>query len=131
MKTSPFQFLIIACFLSISFSCGDDNTKLSQDGERTQLNDLKTEIEKLASTSVCDDNNTCKYLGLGSKPCGGPWEYLIYSTSIDTEKLEQLVKNYNQKEKAFNIKWGAISDCAVANPPSSIKCENNICIAVY
>ncbi|WP_298532479.1 hypothetical protein [uncultured Algibacter sp.] len=131
MKRTLLPFLFIACILSVTFSCNDDDTNITQEDERAQLNELKAEIEKLASTSVCNDRHSCNYIGLGSKACGGPWEYLVYSTSIDTQNLEELVEDYNKQEKNFNTKWGVISDCAITNPPSSLKCENNICIAVY
>lgn len=132
MKRANATLLLTFCLALMAFQCkNDDNTADSQDNAQAQLTSLKSEIEFLAQTSVCNDANTCKFIGLGSKPCGGPWGYLIYSTSIDTEKLEQLVKNYNKKEKDFNTKWGIISDCAIANPPSNLKCENNICVAEY
>ena len=131
MKKYFLPFMFMLCLLSLAFKCDNDDTVATQEGDRAQLNSLKSEIENLANASVCSDANTCKFIGLGSKPCGGPWEYLVYSESIHEEKLEQLVDNYNKKEKDFNVKWGAISDCSITNPPSNLKCENNICIAEY
>ena len=133
MKTTFLQFLFITSILTVSFSCDNNKTKMTvtQEDEWAELNKAKAEIEKLVSTAECNDSNSCKYIGLGSKPCGGPWEYLVYSSSIDTQNLEELVKEYNNREKNFNTKWGIVSDCTIANPPSSLKCENNICIALY
>ncbi|MEP1487814.1 MAG: hypothetical protein ABJK28_05265 [Algibacter sp.] len=124
--------IFIVCLSLVAFQCDEDDiTPLTQEEEQTALNILKSEIENLADTSICNDTTECQFIGLGSKPCGGPWSYLIYSTSIDTEKLESLVDTYNQKEKDFNTTWGIASDCALANPPTSVQCENNICVAVY
>ena len=92
---------------------------------------LKIEIESLANASVCNESTECKFIAFGSKPCGGPWSYLIYSTSIDTNKLEVMVEDYNQKEADYNQKYGVGSDCSVALPPTSITCENNTCVAVF
>jgi hypothetical protein len=109
----------------------EDELVSNQDQESQELLDLKQTIEDLASTSVCKENTECKYIAFGSKPCGGPWSYIVYSTSIDTENLKNLVENYNQQESEYNAKWGVISDCSVNTPPISITCENNTCKAVY
>tara|TARA_R110002049_G_scaffold285400_1_gene466265 strand:- start:13088 stop:13486 length:399 start_codon:yes stop_codon:yes gene_type:complete len=124
-------FLLLICLSLVAFQCEDDDTPATQETERAELNILKSDIETLANTSVCNESTECKYLAFGNKPCGGPWSYLIYSTSIDEEKLQDLVKEYNEKESAFNAKWGVFSDCAFVSPPSSVKCENNTCVAIY
>lgn len=123
--------VLIICLTLVAFQCEDDPIVLSQEEEQAELNVLKTEIETLANTSSCNNEAICKFIAFGSKPCGGPWNYLIYSTSIDTNKLENLVKEYNQREKDFNTKWSIVSDCAVALPPTSLECENNMCLAIY
>ncbi|MEC3906393.1 hypothetical protein VOI54_05145 [Tamlana sp. 2201CG12-4] len=125
------SLFVLLIFTLLSTQCKTDDGTSGFESDQAELIRLKTEIELLASTSVYNESVECKYIGLGSKPCGGPWAYLIYSTSIDTEKLENLVENYNEKERSFNSKWGLVSDCAFVNPPSNIKCENNTCIAEY
>ena len=119
------------CLTLFSTQCDVNDIPGSQEDEQQELAILKAEIENLASTSVCGNTFECNYIALGSKPCGGPRSYLVYSTSIDTNKLETLVEKYNKKETAFNTKWGISSDCALTSPPSSLKCENNTCVAVY
>ena len=114
----------------MAFQC-DDNDSSTMEEEQTELSALKSEIENFANQSECNANTDCQFIGLGSKPCGGPRGYLVYSTSIDTEKLEQMVADYNQKETDFNDKWGIMSDCTIAPQPTSVNCENNTCVAVY
>ncbi len=121
-------FLAVICLSFLAFQCDDDMT---QEDDNARLEVLRLEIENLAKTSICNEATECKYIGFGSKPCGGPLGYLTYSTSIDTEKLEGLVSNYNKINAEYNSKWGIISDCSIVNPPTSIICENNICVAVY
>lgn len=132
MKKSISKFILAPLCLLLLFStqCEDDITPPTQEDELQELIDLKTEIENFASTSICDDTFECKFIAFGSKPCGGPWSYLVYSTSIDTNRLESLVEGYNQKESIYNTKWNIASDCALVNPPTSVTCENNICVAV-
>ena len=119
------------CLTLFSTQCEEDIPIINQESEQQDLEALKTEIENLANTSICDDGFECQFIAFGSKPCGGPAGYLIYSTSVDTEKLENLVLNYNEQHAEFNTKWGIVSDCSIVNPPSSINCENNVCVAVY
>jgi len=123
-------FLLSLCLILLSFKCEDDSIS-TKEQEQQELVSLKQTIDDLASQSECNESTQCKFIAFGSKPCGGPWSYLVYSTSIDTQKLETLVEEYNEKEAAFNIKYGVVSDCAYAMPPSSLSCENNVCVAVY
>ncbi|MCB0449222.1 MAG: hypothetical protein KDC97_03805 [Confluentibacter sp.] len=124
--------LFICCFTFMAFQCDDeDNLPTSKESEQKALNNSKKAIEALAGTSVCNETTTCKFIALGSKPCGGPWSYLVYSTSIDVKKLETMVEAYNKSEAAFNQKWNIASDCAYAMPPASVNCENNTCVAIY
>ncbi|WP_396602721.1 hypothetical protein [Algibacter sp. R77976] len=127
-NTSFITFLFSICLSLLAFQCEDD---ITQEDESAELEILRLKIETLAKTSICNEEFECKYIGFGSKPCGGASGYLIYSTSIDTEKLESLVLNFNQKHAAFNTKWGIISNCTVTDPPVEINCENNTCVAVY
>ena len=122
---------MILCLSLMATQCDEDKESFTQVDDQNELLILKTEIETLANSSVCNESTECKYIDFGSKPCGGPRGYLVYSTSIDTESLEALVEIYNQRETEFNTKWSIFSDCTIANPPSNVKCENNICIAEY
>jgi hypothetical protein len=129
MKKTYF-LLFVTCTLFTAFQCEEDII-LTQENDKQVLISFKKEIEDLAATSVCNENTECKFIAFGSKHCGGPWSYLLYSTSIDVEKLENMVATYNAKEADFNEKWGVVSDCSAALPPTSINCENNTCIPVY
>ena len=115
---------------SMIISCSS-NSEPTQDDEFLELNNLKSEIEQLVTTGNCTETSDCDYIAFGSKPCGGPWSYLIYSTSIDVELLLQKVEFYNNKEQAYNLKWDVISDCAFVLPPTTVNCENGNCIAIY
>lgn len=132
MKKLISKFILVLLFLLLfSTQCEDDIPPFTQETEQQELAALKTEIENLANTSFCGDAFECKFIAFGSKPCGGPWGYLVYSTSIDTEELENRVERYNREEAIYNTEWGITSDCAVNNPPESMNCENNACVAVY
>lgn len=128
-KSILLQGLFMFCLALTVFQCED--SEASQEEDREALLSLKNEIESVVAASVCGDAYSCEYMAFGSKACGGPQGYLVYSTSIDVEGLTSLVESYNKAETDFNIKWGIISDCSLPNPPTDVICENNTCIAVY
>lgn len=113
------------------FKCGDNDNIKDQDVEMKELGTLAKEIKTLADSSVCSSEFTCDFIGFGSKPCGGHWEYILYSSSIDVDAFLAKVKSYNELEKEYNIKYDVASDCMFVMPPDDTTCENGKCIAVY
>lgn len=103
----------------------------TQEVEKKVIDKLKTEIIVLAESSGCSEEDKCNFVGLGSKPCGGHWQYLLYSGSIDTLELLAKVEDYNRLDKEFNQKWEIASDCSFVIPPDSVICEDGKCKAVY
>jgi len=118
-------------FLFLATQCEEDMLPLTYEEERAQLDIYKNTIEDLAAVSVCNENTECLFIGFGSKPCGGPWSYLIYTGSIDVDQLLLWVEDYNQLEQQFNETWEISSDCSFATPPSGFECIDNICIPVF
>ncbi len=116
--------------LAIVFGC-TNNSESSKEDDLAALTSLQEEIELLIDAGVCSENSDCDYLAFGSKACGGPKAYLVFSTAIDVALLQQKVATYNALENAFNKKWGIISDCSVVLPPTSVACINGNCKAVY
>jgi len=128
MKLFKYILKTIA-LLAIVFSCSN-NSESSEEAERIELDNLKTEIEQLITTGVCTENTDCDFIAFGSKACGGPMSYLVYSTSINVELLKEKVSIYNTNEAAFNIKWNVISDCMFLLPPTSVDCVNGECVII-
>ncbi|MCK7589612.1 hypothetical protein M0G43_03390 [Subsaxibacter sp. CAU 1640] len=117
--------------LLTAMKCDKDDTADYCENTKLELLEFKTSIESLANTSVCGGGFECRYISFGSKPCGGPWDFLIYSTSIDTLTLQSLVAEYNQMEANYNLNCNMASDCSTPQPPVGFECENNQCIPVY
>lgn len=116
--------------LAIVLSCAN-NTESTKADDLAELNALQEEIELLIDSGVCSENSDCDYVAFGSKACGGPKAYLVFSTSIDVELLQQKVEKYNALENAYNQKWDIISDCAYLLPPTSVACISGKCTAIY
>ncbi|MBO3096654.1 hypothetical protein [Gelidibacter pelagius] len=133
MKASSYVIKLGFLFLLLTaFKCDEqDSNSRSCEDYISKLDLMKVEIQSLAETSVCDKNFECRSIGLGSKPCGGPWSYLVYSTSIDTFALHNLVDAHNKLEREFNMACQQYSDCMMVNPPLRLECEDNKCIAIY
>lgn len=125
------SFIIIASVFIIACTIEDDDNPPTCEVIIQDLQDLKIAIEDYASSSICSDEFECRYIAFGSKPCGGPWSYLIYSTSIDTLELQTLVTDYNEREANYNTTCGAASDCSVPQPPTAFTCDDNQCIPVF
>ncbi len=75
-------------------------------------------IEQEIGVPYADEPSQCKLIGFGSKPCGGPGSYLVYSTAETNEsRLKQLVSEFNQLQKRINEERRLSSDCAVTPKP--------------
>lgn len=122
-------FFPLLAFLFIHFGDSTDLTK--QEAEKAVIDDLKVEIKALAESSVCSEEFTCYNVGIGSKPCGGYWEYIIYSNSIDMVSFLTKIETLNELEKTYNEKYMIQSDCFVAMPPSSIDCVDGKCVGIF
>ncbi len=131
MKTPKLVLLFISAFLLMATQCDkDDPLPLSCEEQINMLQDLSDQIDALIESSNCNDASECRAIAFGSKPCGGPWSYLIYSTTIDTLQLQSLVEEYNEIETNYNTDCGGVSDCAFVLPPEELACEDGQCVIV-
>lgn len=124
-------FIILTVFTINNCDIMEGDISKTQQEELDQLIAHKTYIKSLITNTTCSENSQCGFVGLGSKPCGGHWEYLIYSSNIDIKLLLEQVAIYNHNEDAYNRKWGVASDCMYVVPPIRVDCVNNKCVAVY
>ena len=96
--------------------------------DRAKLDSWRSEILSMVADPVCADSTDCRCIGLGAKPCGGPWEYLIYSvSSVDTVALAQEVASYNDFNAVLNQRYGWVSDCSIARKPTP-GCKDGKCV---
>lgn len=112
-------------------NCSDSNDEKDQNEDFETLDILRKELVSMASASVCSEEFTCEFVGVGSKACGGFQSYMVYSTSINTVEFLEKVAIYTALEKEFNEEHNIISDCSLVLPPSGTTCENGKCKAVY
>ena len=100
------------------------------EGDRAKLEAMRKDILALIATPSCGGDGECRYIGLGVKPCGGVWEYLVYSTAtVDTAFLKYLVSRYNAFNDGFNRRYTIYSDCMFVLPPR-VGCFEGVCAAL-
>ena len=95
-----------------------DCPEFTEEGDRAQLAEMLREIDALIGDAVGASIEDCRYVGLGSKPCGGPWEYIVYSvSSTDSTALAERLAAYEAFEDEMNRRYMYVSDCSVPNEP--------------
>jgi len=122
-------FFSLLAFLVIY--CDDSGDITLQETQKAVIDNLKVEIKALADGSECSEEFTCYSVGVGAKPCGGFWEYIIYSNSINIPSFLSKIEELNDLEKSYNEKYMIQSDCFIAMPPSSIDCVEGKCVGTF
>ena len=112
-----------------SFQCTETNDS-SDNITSAQLETKKQEIQNYINGFSCSESVGCGFIAFGTKPCGGPWSYLVFSNNVNLTKLQEMVKDYNEMNQLFNIQTKAMSDCSVPSPPTEVKCVNGICTII-
>ena len=93
------------------------------------LEALELESRAMAGTGSCEEEASCTTVAFGSKPCGGPWEYVVYCASeIDEEAFLAKVAEYNTAEEEYNLLHGIASDCSEAIDPGAMLVDG-VCVA--
>jgi hypothetical protein len=121
--------IIVLLILLQSFQCTDSNES-SSGITAAQLDAKKQEIQNYINSFSCSENVGCGFIAYGSKPCGGPRTYLLFSNSVNLTKLQEMVKTYNEMDKLHNIQTNAMSDCMPVVPPTAVKCVNGVCTII-
>lgn len=93
----------------------------NQQVSEEKLAELRQQIRDIVKPAQASNLSQCKLVGLGSKPCGGPERYLMYSTATtDETKLLPVVEQYNRMHELLNEKQGMVSTCEVIPEPGII-----------
>lgn len=133
MKYITKSFILFLVIIVNFSACNKDFTgsALSQQQDEEELTNLLSEIEELVKGEVCFDSQSWAYTPIGSKPCGGPWSYLAYPSTIDTTLFLEKVNQLRIIELAYNTKWNIRSDCSTTTIPAGINCVNETAVLVY
>lgn len=121
----------IAILTVLVLGCMDTDMSDPEAAARAEVDAKAAPAIALANSGSCVSKGSCRMIGFGTKPCGGPWGYLIYSNTIDTVQLATLVQEYNDAEARYNRDWSVTSDCSIARRPDSLACVNGKCLGYF
>jgi hypothetical protein len=95
--------------------------------DEAALKTMREQIVKAIGEARCVNLVHCRVLPLGARPCGGPSEYLAYSsTTGNREVLEAKAYEYSFLEEEVNRKQAAIGTCE-ALPAPRVSCIDGRC----
>ncbi len=121
----------VIALIAILWSCENDESEALD--IRAQMEVLEKEIKSIVKTECssvnCDEVTSCgcSTMGYGKKPCGGPWQYVVYSSSSTNDALLQSkIEEYNELNQLLNEKEGLVSDCALEHRPL-VECFEGHC----
>lgn len=114
-------------------SCEKDEEKEPADDiiSEDNLEEIFEKIEGMRGEISCSETDSLSFVAYGSKACGGPMGYLMYSTDIDIEALLEKVTEYTEAQKEYNEHHGIVSDCSLAEEPSGVECIDEIPTFIY
>lgn len=96
----------------------------------TSMEEIDTEVQNMIVDKTCLVNDDCGAIAYGSKSCGGPKEYLIYSTrTLDFDQLQQLTDQYTKLDRERNADSDLISTCDILLKPQ-VQCFESKCQAL-
>lgn len=122
----PFIILLI---LTLVFA-GCDEVKSDQELTRLELEEQLQDIYAFIDNGDCSTGSECYFMPYGSKACGGPKGYLLFSSETDVPTLHKMVEKHRKAEAAYNEQNRIISDCSIPVPPEKLACEDGKCIQI-
>jgi hypothetical protein len=92
-----------------------------------ELRALRQEILQLIGNAPCANLVHCRALALGNRPCGGPAEYLAYSSFTNNRELiEAKAFEYTFLYEELQRGEQAVGACAVL-PQPRLQCVDRRC----
>lgn len=112
------------------FITGCDALSTTNPITASQLQAQLTEIQNFVKTGSCNTAAQCKYMAIGSKACGGPSDYIVFSEDIDVTVLKKMVDRFTEDQKTYNKENNVASDCSLVTPPQNLDCIDGNCIEI-
>jgi hypothetical protein len=114
---------------ALLLGCAGKQPRDQQSGDSVTTSDLRQSIRAEIGDAPCSSSSVCQTIPFGAKACGGPQQYLIYSTSAtDSARLAREVARYNEAQRKRNREEGRVSDCSVVVRPQ-VSCVSGQCRA--
>ncbi len=121
--------LFILLIFTTSFA-GCDEVNSNQELTRLELEKQLKEIYAFIDNRACSPDSECSFMPFGSKACGGPQGYLLFSSETDVPALHKMVEKHRKAEAAYNQQNSIISDCSIQLPPEKLACKDGKCVQI-
>src|SRR5690242_8887820 len=83
--------------------------------------DTLARIRALVGTPTCSSDAQCHSLPLGSRACGGPESYLMWSSAATSQaEIQALGERYKEERRAANTASGRVSTCQFLVDPGAV-----------
>ena len=93
-------------------------------------------MSSLIGRARCDVDAQCASMPVGNSECGGPANYLVYSTMIGDNAINELTTLSNET-KELDIEMAKLQESGIGmmgicryNTPSDVACIENVCKAI-
>lgn len=101
------------------------------DGSLAQLQvdtkQLHQRLQRLTADKSCQQSTQCKVLPVGHRPCGGPEQYMVYSSKSTDEKLLAITNDrYKKLKQEQQQRLGLRSNCQLVPEPVAA-CQQQQC----
>ncbi len=75
-------------------------------------------MQMLIGSARCTQNSDCRSTGIGASPCGGPEQYLAWSTvATDADALQKLTARYATQRRKLHEQTGMATVCVLLPEP--------------
>ena len=79
------------------------------------------DIRRLIGSASCSDSSQCRTLPVGARACGGPQEYLPWSTlKTDERALTSVAERYKAERQSQIKSSGEMSTCRFMPDPGAV-----------
>jgi hypothetical protein len=114
---------------------GNTDAMVTQlDGPLAQLQvdtkQLYQRLQRLTTDKSCVEDQQCKVLAVGSRPCGGPEQYLPYSVAQTDSKLLAITNDrYRKIKQEQQLRLGMLGSCQMLIEPAT-QCRQQQCVLI-
>ena len=104
------------------------------DGPMAQLQfdtkQLYQRLQKLTADKTCEQDQQCKVMGIGSKACGGPEQFIVYSEQeTDSKMLAITSERYAKLKQEQQSRLGMMGTCQQLVSPIA-SCQAKKCVLI-
>jgi len=121
-------FLILLCGLA---ACTTEPKQAPADSAppvvALQPSATVSEIKRLIGSPTCSDNAQCRSLPVGALACGGPQDYLPYSTVQTDERQLRTLAERSKTERQAQIKSSGEMSICIHRPDPGAVCVAGSC----